>query len=126
MTVQHFTLAKFRPGTGPKEKEKAYRTAYLLLAAALSIPGIKGFKVGPPLHQKGTRGYEFAVTVEFQDLQSFIEYIPHAHHRLLSDFINDLADGFVLPSPALIHLFISVVPGTPLSYQIDTTRVCKL
>ncbi|KAJ7677957.1 hypothetical protein DFH06DRAFT_1316748 [Mycena polygramma] len=82
MAVLHFTLAKFRPETTAEEKEDAYRTVYLLLAGALALPGVKGFKVGPPIARKGTRGYEFAVTVEFQDLEAFKDYIPHAHHRL--------------------------------------------
>ncbi|KAJ7267235.1 hypothetical protein C8J57DRAFT_362292 [Mycena rebaudengoi] len=82
MTIQHFTFAKFRQGTTRKQKERAYRTALLLLASALSIPGVKGFKVGPPMDERGARGYEFALTVEFETLQSFIDYIPHAHHRL--------------------------------------------
>jgi hypothetical protein len=52
-------LSKFRSGTTPQEKEDAYKTVYLLLAAGLAIPGVKGFKVGPPIDKKGTRGYEF-------------------------------------------------------------------
>ncbi|KAJ7489180.1 hypothetical protein FB451DRAFT_1223986 [Mycena latifolia] len=108
MTVQLFTFAKFRPGTTREEKEDAYRTVYMLLAVALALPGIKGFKVGPPIDRKGTRGYEFALTVEFHDLESFIDYIPHPHHRLVSDFVNGFSDG------------------TPFSYQIDTARAAKL
>ncbi|KAJ7182834.1 hypothetical protein C8R43DRAFT_1116452 [Mycena crocata] len=61
-------FAKFRPGTTCKAKEEAYRTVYLLLAAALALPGIKGFKV--------------ALTVEFCDLKAFKDYIPHPHHLL--------------------------------------------
>ncbi|KAF8201340.1 hypothetical protein K438DRAFT_1821836 [Mycena galopus ATCC 62051] len=80
------------------------------MAGALSIPGIIGFKVGPPIDKRGARGYELAVTVEFQDMKAFKAYIPHAHHRLVADFINGFAEG------------------TPLSYQIDTARevVAKL
>ncbi|KAJ7770277.1 hypothetical protein DFH07DRAFT_954100 [Mycena maculata] len=108
MAVQHFTLAKFRAGTTREEKDDTYRTVYMLLAAALAIPGIKGFKVGPPMDCKGTRGYEFALTVEFQDLKAFNEYIPHPHHRLVADFVNAFSEG------------------TPLSYQINTARSAKL
>ncbi|KAF7369204.1 Stress-response A/B barrel domain-containing protein [Mycena venus] len=108
MAIQHFTFAKFRSGTTPQQKEDAYKTVYLLLAAALAIPGINAFKVGPPIDKRGTRGYDFALTVEFEDLQAFTDYIPHAHHRLVSDFINGFSEG------------------TPLSYQIDTARVAKL
>ncbi|KAJ7444561.1 hypothetical protein B0H11DRAFT_2237111 [Mycena galericulata] len=108
MPVQHFTLAKFRAGTTREAKDDAYRTVYLLLAAALTIPGINGFKVGPPIDRKGARGYEFALTVEFRDLQAFNDYIPHPHHRLVADFVNAFSEG------------------TPLSYQINTARDAKL
>ncbi|KAJ7705588.1 hypothetical protein B0H17DRAFT_1193243 [Mycena rosella] len=108
MTVQLFTFAKFRAETTQEEKEDAYRTVYMLLAVALALPGVKSYKVGPPINRRGTRGYEFALTVEFQDLQSFTDYIPHPHHRLVSDFINGFSEG------------------TPFSYQIDTARVAKL
>ncbi|KAJ7434536.1 hypothetical protein B0H11DRAFT_2118379 [Mycena galericulata] len=108
MTIQHFTLAKFRPGTTHEEKETAYKTVYILLSVALAMPGVREFKVGPPLSKRGARGYEFALTVEFQDLQSFTEYIAHAHHRLVSDFVTNFSEE------------------TPLSYQIDTSRVAKL
>ncbi|KAJ7176792.1 hypothetical protein C8R46DRAFT_1213367 [Mycena filopes] len=93
MTVQHFTFAKFRSGITSEEKEDAFRTVYLLLAAGLAIPGFNGFKVGPPISRKGARGYEFAITVEFQDLQAFHDYVPHAHHLLVSDFINSFSEG---------------------------------
>ncbi|KAJ7240846.1 hypothetical protein B0H12DRAFT_50086 [Mycena haematopus] len=93
MAIQHFTLAKFRSATTTQQKEDAYTTVYMLLSAALEIPGIKGFKVGPPINKRGTRGYEFAVTVEFQDLKAFNDWIPHAHHQLVSDFINGFSDG---------------------------------
>ncbi|KAJ6551190.1 hypothetical protein B0H19DRAFT_1263876 [Mycena capillaripes] len=82
MAIQHFTFAKFRPGTTPQEKEDVYRKVYVLFSAALVIPGIKEFKVGPPISRKGTRGYEFAISVEFQDLKAFSDYLAHAHHRL--------------------------------------------
>ncbi|KAJ7779213.1 hypothetical protein B0H16DRAFT_1711558 [Mycena metata] len=82
MTIQHFTFAKFRSEITSEEKEDAYKTVYLLLAGALAIPGVNGFKVGPPLSRKGARGYEFALTVEFRDLKAFTDYIPHAHHLL--------------------------------------------
>ncbi|KAJ7097613.1 hypothetical protein C8R44DRAFT_811790 [Mycena epipterygia] len=108
MTVQHFTFAKFRSAMTLDEKEDAYRTVYMLLAVALALPGIQGFKVGPPINRRGTRGYEFALTVEFQDFKSFADYIPHPHHRLVSDFVNSFSEG------------------TPLSYQIDTARDAKL
>ncbi|KAJ7312920.1 hypothetical protein DFH08DRAFT_896196 [Mycena albidolilacea] len=108
MAVQHFTFAKFRPCLTVQEKEDAYKTVFLLLSAALLLPGIRGFKVGPPIDKKGTRGYEFAVSVEFEDLKSFKEYVLHAHHQLVSDFVFSFSEG------------------TPLSYQIDTDRVAKL
>ncbi|KAJ7220649.1 hypothetical protein GGX14DRAFT_559438 [Mycena pura] len=43
-----------------------------------------------------------AVTVEFEDLKSFTDYIPHPHHRLFGDYLRSIADG------------------TPLSYTFDT------
>ncbi|KAF7377463.1 Stress-response A/B barrel domain-containing protein [Mycena sanguinolenta] len=107
MCIQHFTLAKFRPTATAEQKEDAYlRVSLLLFGAAETIPGIKSFQVGPPISKRGTRGYEFAVIVEFQDMQAFIDFIPHAHHQMLADVINDFSDG------------------KPLSYQIDTTRPC--
>lgn len=54
-------LAKFRAGTTREDKDDAFRTVYTLLAVALAIPGINGFKVGPPMNPRGTRGYEFGV-----------------------------------------------------------------
>ncbi|KAJ7621368.1 hypothetical protein FB45DRAFT_139898 [Roridomyces roridus] len=108
MPVQHFTLAKFRNGTTCEAKNEAIRTAYLLAVAALSIPGVTALKVGPPVSQKGARGYEFALTVEFEDIQAFRDYIPHPHHRLVAQYINNFSEG------------------TPLSYQIDTSREARL
>ncbi|KAJ6598229.1 hypothetical protein DFH09DRAFT_1131314 [Mycena vulgaris] len=108
MTVQLFTFAKFRAGMTCEEKEDAYRMVYVLLAVALALPGVKGFKVGPPIDCRGTRGYEFALTVEFDDLQSFMDYIPHPHHRMVSDFVTGFSEG------------------TPFCYQIDTARSAKL
>ncbi|KAK7052109.1 hypothetical protein R3P38DRAFT_2858612 [Favolaschia claudopus] len=108
MAVQLFTFAKFRREMTAQQKNDAYRTVYLLLAAGLAIPGFKDFKVGPPLDKRGTRGYEFALTVEFEDMKAYSNYIPHAHHILVSEFINAFSEG------------------TPLAYQIDTTRVVKL
>ncbi|KAJ7054160.1 hypothetical protein C8F01DRAFT_497552 [Mycena amicta] len=108
MAIQHFTLAKFRTGTTTEQMEDAYRTIYLLLESALLIPGIKGFKTGPPLDRKGTRGYQVALTVEFEDIQAFKDYIPHPHHRIVAAFVNSIAEG------------------KPLSYQIDTERMAKL
>ncbi|KAJ7621018.1 hypothetical protein FB45DRAFT_928128 [Roridomyces roridus] len=106
--IQHFTLAKFRAGTTAAEKETAYNTVFILLSAALVLPGVHGFKVGPPLSQRGARGYEFALIVEFEDLQSFTDYLVHAHHRLVTDFVNGFSEEPVL------------------SYQIDTSRVARL
>ncbi|KAF7324660.1 Stress-response A/B barrel domain-containing protein [Mycena kentingensis (nom. inval.)] len=104
MTVQHFTLAKFREGTSEEEMEEAFRTIELLLETARSIPGIKGVKAGPPLSRAGTRGYQVALAVEFEDLNAFREWIPHPHHRLVAEFVNSIAEE------------------KPLSFQIDGTR----
>ncbi|KAJ7621388.1 hypothetical protein FB45DRAFT_1032638 [Roridomyces roridus] len=79
-----------------------------MAVAALTIPGVTALKVGPPVSQKGARGYEFALTVEFEDLQAFREYIPHPHHRLVAEYISNFSEG------------------TPLSYQIDTSREARL
>nr|GAT55940.1 predicted protein [Mycena chlorophos] len=79
-----------------------------MLETALLIPGVNAFRVGPPLVPHGARGYQVALAVEFEDLQAFREWLPHPHHRLMSEFINSLAEE------------------KPLSYQIASERVAKL
>jgi hypothetical protein len=98
MAVQHFSeflwffwcagltcflneaFAKFRPCMTVQEKEDAYKTVFLLLSAALLLPGIRGFKVGPPIDKKGTRGYEFGIAPPAFGVWP-ISYYSHSRQR---------------------------------------------
>ncbi|KAF7303844.1 Stress-response A/B barrel domain-containing protein [Mycena indigotica] len=108
MTIQHLTLAKFRIGMTTEQMEEAYKTIHRLMQGALLVPGVKSFTSGPPMDRKGTRGYQVALIVDFENMQAFRAYIPHPHHRLMADFVYSIAQE------------------KPLSYQIDTDQIAKL
>ncbi|TFK48025.1 hypothetical protein OE88DRAFT_1810728 [Heliocybe sulcata] len=88
--IQHIALLKFIPGTPIDVKHQAYRRTVALLKG---IPQVKNLKAGPPLYPSESRGYDFALTMEFDSKTSFRIYARHPRHSELAKILIPITEG---------------------------------
>ncbi|OBZ79097.1 hypothetical protein A0H81_00282 [Grifola frondosa] len=98
MSVLHVALAKIDQSALRQTKEEAFEEIRKIIA---TIPVAKrDVRVGSPLNASTTRGYDIALTMIFDDYDTFRAYLAHPKHlELLKRF-----------GPALREM---------ISYQID-------
>ncbi|KAJ8454126.1 hypothetical protein ONZ45_g19427 [Pleurotus djamor] len=108
MTVIHFALSKFFPSVSAEKKAEIFKQADEIIKN-IQIPGLIRITAGSPLDSTHTKGYDFALTAEFEDIRGFQAYLPNKDHIRLLRLTKGLAD-----------------PASLISYQIDTKAKAKL
>ncbi|EPQ61317.1 hypothetical protein GLOTRDRAFT_125038 [Gloeophyllum trabeum ATCC 11539] len=75
--IHHIALLKFLPSIPPDVKFRACELAVELLQR---IPQVNNMKVGPPADRASSRGYDFALTMDFDSREAFRAYNAHPMH----------------------------------------------
>ncbi|EMD41543.1 hypothetical protein CERSUDRAFT_90111 [Gelatoporia subvermispora B] len=100
MTVQHIVIAKFRNDESDEAKEQVFEKLSQLLGG---IPAIKDFHVGPPILPGGARGFDFGMTLRFDDTEGFFEYVQHPNHEKIIAYLQPIVKesiAYPVDSPA--------------------------
>ncbi|THH26740.1 hypothetical protein EUX98_g7447 [Antrodiella citrinella] len=90
MAIQHVVLSKFRASVDEDGKVKAFEVARGLLS---TIPQAKNAYVGPPIHSRLSRGYNYGMVVTFDDNEALGAYLAHPQHAVLIKALNPYTEG---------------------------------
>ncbi|OCH92673.1 dabb-domain-containing protein [Obba rivulosa] len=95
MSVQHIVLAKFRNDEPEEAKEQVFEKLSQLLRG---VPSIRDFHVGLPILPGGARGFDFGMTLRFENVDGFFEYVQHANHEKIIKYLQPIVkDSIAYP-----------------------------